>query len=249
MESQWKEKTIGFLGDSITEGIGLETEERYWNLIDKAFGCKSYSYAKNGAVFSELKDQVLAMYDECGDKIDAVVVFAGTNDYYFGRKIGEWYSEPTEEQVVVGYDADMPRYALRKHRSFNTDIETFKGSINTVLSQIRELYPTKQIILITPIHRAYANFGGDNIQYDEMYANCSGYFFDEYIAAVKEAANVWACSLIDLNAASGLFPLNDVQAERFFFNTNTDRLHPGAKGHIRIAEAIVYYMKNIPVFE
>ena len=52
----------------------------------------------------------------------------------------------------------------------------------------------------------------------------------------------------NLHAKSGLFPLNDVQAKTFFCSAETDRLHPNADGHMRIAETMAMAMKNIPVF-
>lgn len=91
---------------------------------------------------------------------------------------------------------------------------------------------------MTPIHRAFATFAPENVQYDEMYSNSIGVFFDEYVSAVKEAANVQATELIDSNAVSGFFPLFDKNAEKYFCNTKTDRLHPNFEGHKKLADII-----------
>lgn len=248
MDSVWQGKRIGFLGDSITEGIGCEKGKRYWDDLEKRIGCISHSYGVNGAVYRDLAGQADRMYKEHGEEIDAVSVFAGTNDYNGARPIGSFYTEPTEEEVVIGYDGATPRYGIRKHRALNFDTATFCGSINTVLGHLRTLYPTKPVFLLTPIHRAYANFGGDNIQYDELYANRDGIFFEEYIETVKKAANVWACPLIDLNALCGLYPINDVHAKRFFADASSDRLHPSEGGHERIAEALACALGGIACF-
>ena len=248
-DTQWKNKTIAFLGDSITEGVGITPENGFWKCLEKELGCVSISFGKSGMVFKELCTQADEMHKVCGDKLDAVVLFAGTNDYNDGVPMGNWYTEPADREVIVGYgDDNTPIYATRKRREFNTDTSTFRGSINAVMKRVKSYYPTKQIIIMTPLHRAYANFGGNNIQYDEMHTDKGGFYLDEYIAVLKEAPNVWACDIIDLHAKSGLFPLDDTQASAFFCSRETDRLHPNVKGHKRIAEAMAAAMTAIPVF-
>lgn len=248
VESQWKGKKIGFLGDSITEGVGVNKGECYWNYLEDKLGCISYSYGKNGAIFRELQSQADTMFSERGKDLDAVVIFAGTNDYNDGIPMGEWFTEPVCRQVIVGYEGEKEIYSTRKKRDFNLDTSTFKGSINTVIKRVREYYPFIQIIVMTPLHRAYANFGGNNIQYDELHTDKGGFYLDDYIKVIKEVPNVWACDIIDLHSKSGLFPLDDRQAELFFCNTETDRLHPNANGHMRIAQTMQAAMLNIPVF-
>jgi lysophospholipase L1-like esterase len=92
------------------------------------------------------------------------------------------------------------------------------------------------------LHRAYARFSCDNIQYDESYLNNVGLFIDDYVNAVKEAGSLYACEVIDLFSVSGIYPLSDVSAQAFLANTETDRLHPSAKGHERIADVIERYL-------
>ncbi len=44
-----KGKKIAFLGDSITEGVGVaDMENVYWNRIAKATGAQSYGYGISG---------------------------------------------------------------------------------------------------------------------------------------------------------------------------------------------------------
>lgn len=246
--TQWKGKRIAFLGDSITEGVGVNKGECYWNYLEEMLGCVSFSFGKSGELFRGLLPQIDTLFSQCSDDVDAIVLFAGTNDYNAGLPMGEWYTPAVDQEVIVGYEGDKPLYATRKRREFNTDISTFRGSINAVMDKIRKFYPTKQIIIMTPLHRAYANYGGSNIQYDELHTDKGGFYVDEYISVLKEAPNVWACDIIDLHSKSGLFPLNDKQAEIFFCSAATDRLHPNAKGHMRIAETMAVAMKNIPVF-
>ena len=92
-------------------------------------------------------------------------------------------------------------------------------------------------MLLTPVHRGYAMFGARNVQPDESYANERGLFIDDYVAAVKEAGNLWAAKVVDINADSGLYP-NARSQDAFIHRPDTDRLHPSTAGHERIAEAI-----------
>ena len=227
------------MGDSIT---AASNSAGYWNLLKDYAGIEPFCYGKNGYKFFGLLEQAQAVLADRGDDVDAVFLLAGTNDFRGGVPLGEWYVE-SEKRV---FDAAGGERFLR-HREFNFDEKTFKGGINSVLSFVRKHYWDKEIVLMTPIHRAFACFGADNVQYDEMHANSIGVFFDEYVNAVKQAANVWSVELIDLNCASGLFPLNDDNAKKYFCNTETDRLHPNAEGHRLLADVIAKKMININV--
>lgn len=244
---QWQDKKVCFLGDSITDGIGVTKDTVYWSLLSKELGMKAYGYGLNGSKFLALLNQAKAMLEEHKTDVDAIFVFAGTNDFYGNIPLGNWYIE-SERTVLKSFNTENGEIKeTRKFREFNFDTTTFRGSINTVLSFLKENYPDKQIVLMTPIHRAFATFGPENVQYDEMYSNSIGVFFDEYVAAVKEAANVWATELIDLNAVSGFFPLYDKNAEKYFCNTETDRLHPNFEGHIRLAKLLEKKLTSIDV--
>ena len=245
LTAHWQGKKVCFLGDSITEGVGAPNNA-YWKFLGEYTGIIPISYGKNGYKFFGLLEQAERMLAEQKNDVDAIFVFAGTNDFKGNKPLGEWYSE-TEVSLPNRHDKTLAKMITRKHREFNYDTKTFKGSINTVLSFLKKHYFDKQIILLTPIHRAYATFSEDNLQYDETYSNTLGIFFDEYVKAVKEAANIWATELIDLNSVSGLFPLNDDSAAKYFRDVNTDRLHPKAEGHEKIAKAIARKMITIDV--
>ncbi len=63
--------------------------------------------------------------------------------------------------------------------------------------------------------------------------------------AVKEAGNLWAVPVIDLNAVSGLFPMMDEGAV-YFKDKEKDRLHPNDEGHRRMAATLVYQLAALP---
>lgn len=115
----------------------------------------------------------------------------------------------------------------------------------STMSKLKQMYPNKQIVLMTPIHRAIFDPNDKNIQPDENYENMRGLFLDEYVNAVKEAGNVWAVPVIDLNSVSGLFPLCD-EGAKLFKSTEHDRLHPNDAGHERMAKTIMYQLSALP---
>ena len=123
--------------------------------------------------------------------------------------------------------------------------EYIKGRINIAMSKLKQMYPTKQIVVMTPVHRALFASGDKNIQPDEMYENARGIFFDEYVKAIKETGNVWAVPVIDLNSLSGLFPLYDAGAQ-MFNKPDSDRLHPNDAGHSRMAKTIMQQLSALP---
>lgn len=247
-DTRWEGKTVCFLGDSITDGVGVRKGERYFDLLGEKMKFRAVGYGVNGAQFGELLSQAQRMEAELGDDVDAIFLFAGTNDFYASRPLGSWYTETNDTVVTLRHEDGSPRHEeVRRLRAFCFD-NSFCGSVNRVLSYLKHRYARKQIVLMTPIHRAYATFGPQNIQYPELYANRDGIFFEEYCARVEEAAKIWSTEFIDLRQCSGLFPLYDESAAAYFSNIVTDRLHPSAEGHRRMAEVICRKMTGIPLF-
>jgi len=66
------------------------------------------------------------------------------------------------------------------------------------------------------------------------------------VEAIKEAGNLWAVPVIDLNAISGLNPTLP-EYLKFFRNAETDRLHPNSEGQLRMARAIAGQLLCYPV--
>jgi lysophospholipase L1-like esterase len=136
------------------------------------------------------------------------------------------------------------------------DNNTVRGRINIAMWKLKEAYPTKQIILLTPIHRGTALLSDWNIQPDELYANGVGEYIDAYVEVVKEAGNVWAVPVLDLNSISGLYPLAESSAKYWRRPSlekseksgkgRVDRLHPNSAGHLRMARCLAYQLLAYP---
>lgn len=249
MENYWNGKNVAFLGDSITEGVGVKIGERYFDFLGEKTGIISHGYGVNGSDFYGLLKQAKKMNEELGKNVDAIFLLAGTNDYNGSKLLGDWYDYTDEEAPAEVDDGkNIIATETRRKREFNFNSATFKGSINSVLSYLKHEYADKQIVLMTLLHRGYATFGGKNTQPCELFPNKLGLYTDDYVNAVKEAANIWATELIDLNAVSGIFPLYDESAALYLSDIDTDRLHPGKEGHARMAEVIARKMNSIALF-
>lgn len=234
-ESQWRGKRVAFLGDSITDVCHVGTEKNYWQYLSEGLGIEPFVYGLDGDTWAGIYNQAKRLREEHGDDVDAISVFCGTNDYMGGVPLGEWYTVSEEEVNTWG------KMAVKRRRHFSQDVETFRGRINRAMAYLKETFVNQQIFLVTPIHRAFATFSDENVQPEETFPNDLGLYVDSYVEAIKEAGNVWAAPVIDLNATSGLYPLFKSHV-RFFHDEKTDMLHPNAEGHYRIAKAMLYQM-------
>lgn len=242
-EHPWQGKRVAYFGDSITDPRNNASKNKYWSLLEQWLGIKPYVYGISGRQWDDIPNQAQRLLNEHGQDFDAIMIFMGTNDYNNAVPIGQWYNERME-QVEYGHGYTK-RMESRMRRIPAFDKDTYKGRINIAIDTLKSMFPTKQIVLLTPIHRAgfYAN--DKNWQCTEDYVNRCGEYLDAYVEAVKEAANAWAVPVIDLNATCGLFPMEDSQAQ-YFYKADTDRLHPNDSGHQRMARTLFYQLLTLP---
>ncbi len=239
----WMQKRVAYFGDSITDPRNDGSKLKYWNFLQDWLGITPYVYAVSGRQWNDIPRQADKLQAEHGDSVDAILIFIGTNDYNNGIPIGEWYDVKSEE---VMYGHGQPKQLVNRQRRYmNMDAATYRGRINIALDKVKRMYPTKQIVLLTPIHRAQFYRNEKNWQITEDYTNQCGIYLEEYIQAVKDAGNIWAVPVIDLNSISGLYPMIDEHAQ-YFKDAATDRLHPNDKGHERIARTLYCQLAALP---
>jgi len=241
----WKGKRVAYFGDSITDPRNNGSKKKYWGFLEDWLGITPYVYGVSGRQWNDIPRQAQKLQEEHGDSVDAILIFIGTNDYNAGVPIGEWFEEK-EEQVMAGIHE--PKHLVdRRHRYPVMSDSTYRGRINQALDCVKRMYPQKQIVLMTPIHRAEFYANEKNWQPREDYTNKCGEYIDAYVQSVKEAGNLWAVPVIDLNALCGLYPLMDEMAQ-YFKSAENDRLHPNDEGHRRMALTIMQQLLVLPVF-
>lgn len=234
----WAGRKVAYLGDSITDPNVKKSGVNYWAYLHEWLGITPYVYGVSGHQWHQILGQEERLRKDHGEDFDAIMIFVGTNDYNAGVPIGEWFEE---ESVVVNADGRMVE-RIRRKPIFDRD--TYRGRINCTLDSLKRMYPAKQIVLLTPIHRAYARFGDRNVQPDESHQNSCGEYVDAYVESVKEASAIWSVPVIDIYSLSGLFPMHKEQG--IYFPGADDMLHPNAEGHRRLAMCLYYQLLALP---
>ena len=238
----WQGKRVAYLGDSITDPRNSGSKKKFWGFLQDWLQIIPYVYGVSGRQWNDIPRQTDQLKKEHGQDVDAIIIFMGTNDYNNGVPIGQWWDERVTE---VEYGHGQPKtMVIRRQRTPSMDVTTFKGRINIAMDSLKRTFPTKQIVLLTPIHRSDFHANEKNWQCDESYTNQCGEYLDAYIEAVKEAGNVWAVPVIDWNATSGLFPL--LKEHSVYFKSETDLLHPNDAGHERMARTLMYQLLALP---
>ena len=238
--SQWAGKKAAYLGDSMTDpNTSNYTTCWYWQYLKELLDLDYVVFARSGYQWNGILQMAQRLYDELGDSVDAVFIWAGTNDYNNSIPIGKFFTETMQATIHNGTNV------IRKHRTPVFSDSTFCGRINKVMDFLKNKYPDKQIVIFTPIHRGYATFGSTNVQPGEDFANGQGLYLESYIDALKRAGEIWSVPIIDLFSLSGLYPLSDNHTQ-YIVNAERDRLHPNALGHYRIAKTLQYQLLTLP---
>lgn len=214
-----KDKTINFLGDSITEGWGTTPGTIYHEILAKECGLKAANnFGVGGTRIARQQDpsdcpEYAEYFQLRAEKMpaeaDAVVVFGGTNDYGHG-------------------DAPLGEFADRTP-------DTFYGALHSLYTFLINKYHGKPIVIMTPLHRNGEDCPtGDNKP--EPVAPLS-----VYVDIIKEVAQYYSLPVCDMFSISGLQPCLDVIRENYV----PDGLHPNAAGHKIIADRLAGFLSAL----
>ncbi|MBQ9563227.1 MAG: SGNH/GDSL hydrolase family protein [Lachnospiraceae bacterium] len=214
-----KGKKIAFLGDSITEGHGVEDlENLYWKQIGRWSGAECFGYGIGGTRLAPQRvpmnekwdQQFITRVDDMIPDADIVVVFGGTNDFGHG---------------------DAPFGEL-----YDNDPETFCGAVHELLTKLITRYPDAQLVVMTPLHRLEEN---DLVCQEFNFRRVAD--LETYVDAIIEIAAYYAVPVLDLYRVSGLQPIVPVLQERYM----PDGLHPNDAGQRKIAEKLYGFLMSL----
>lgn len=207
-----KGKKIAFLGDSITQGVGVSCEENtFWNMLGRRTGAEVYGYGISGTRIADQQnpdpevasDRYFASrVNEMIPDADIVVVFGGTNDYGHG---------------------DAPLGCMTDRRD-----DTFYGACHLLIQRLINRYPEAQLVFMTPLHRL------EEERVDEACTVNSRRNLKRYVEIIREVAEFYGVVLVDLFATCQIQPGVPVSKEKYM----PDGLHPNDAGHQLIANRL-----------
>ncbi|MBQ7347173.1 MAG: SGNH/GDSL hydrolase family protein [Clostridia bacterium] len=182
-----KNKKINFLGDSITEGVGVSAPEfKYVEVFKRKFepavvrnyGISGTRIARQYTPYPNPRFDLdfCSRVAEMDEDADIVVVFGGTNDFGHG-------------DAPFGAPEDRTK-------------DTFYGACHELMTSLIERFPTATIVFMTPLHRAV-----------EEQPNKQP--LSAYVHAIREVAEIYAIPVLDLYATSGIQPQLAVHREAY----------------------------------
>ncbi|MBQ9760192.1 MAG: SGNH/GDSL hydrolase family protein [Clostridia bacterium] len=216
-------KIIDFLGDSITEGVGVT--DRANNRFDKRIerDCKikaTYNYGIGG---TRIAHQIKASSEKprwdlcfCGraydlnKNADIIVVFGGTNDYGHG---------------------DAPFGTLE-----DTTPETYCGAVYWLMNFLKTSYPNAQTVFMTPAHRKGDYKASSN---SKKAPDCKPLV--EYVNAMVAQGEKLGIPVLNLFEKLGIDPNNEEERNAY----TIDGLHFNDAGHEFLANALIKFLKEL----
>ncbi len=221
-----KGKKINFLGDSITEGSGVEDikANRYDNVLKKTAKLKAvYNFGIGGTRLAhQTKPSEKPRHDLCfcgraynvNPKADITVVYGGVNDYLHGNApIGEWG------------DATPA---------------TFYGAVRFIMTLLKERYPRQRIVFVTP---ARCNYGGMDMNYPSTDPRkiADALPLIEYVNIIKRTAEDFDIPVLDLYNTLPIDPYNDEEKTKY----TKDGLHFNDAGHRILAAHLKSFLEAL----
>lgn len=210
---------VNFLGDSITEGVGVSNaaENRYDNVLKREYGLKANNnYGIGGTRLAhQEKPSDIPRYDLCfcgraytmDAAADMVVVYGGVNDYIHG----DAYFGTMEDRTPA----------------------TYCGAVYFLMKTLKTLYPGKPIVFMTPAHCHFKGVS-DGIASQRPIKKPDARPLSAYVEVIKERGKELDVPVLDLFEKLGIDPNNDEEKARY----TVDGLHFNDAGQVILARTL-----------
>lgn len=217
IKSYFNGKKMVVIGDSITQGYTLNTNERRWaEQVASMFNMSLVNYGIGGSEIAQFKvddntyNPMCIRYAEMDDA-DLIIVAGGTNDW-------------NHTHTTLGEFGD-------------TSINTFYGALDTICKGLLSKYVGKNIMFITPIKRWHALAEGA-----EYYnPNSMGYILEQFVNAIKKVCGFYGIPVLDMFNECTLNPIVSSISEAYI----PDGTHPNYEGHKIMARQIAGFISKI----
>ncbi len=219
-------KIIDFLGDSITEGVGVTDIEncRYDNVLRREYHLKAtYNYGIGGSRLAhQNKPSAKPRHDLCfcgraydtNKNADIIVVYGGVNDYFHG----DAYIGSPEDKTPV----------------------TFWGGVNFLMSFLKERFAGKTIVFMTPARACLHGHTDEKKSPDDRKKEDAMPLL-HYVNIIKEAGEKHGIPVLDLYHNLPINPNIPEHSEKY----TVDGLHFNDAGHAIIAKTLGDYLTSL----
>lgn len=155
--------------------------------------------------------------------VDFISIFLGTND---------WGNQIASNQKQLGVFGD-------------TGTTTISGCINTTITGLIDIFPLIPLVIFTPLPRGN-NWGLNGAD------NAYGYNLKDLVDLLHQYATHYSLPILDLYAASTLYPWNATANEYYFkppegstYPPVGDGLHPNDEGHKALACRMRVFLESV----
>ena len=221
-----KNKIACFLGDSITEGVGVTdvANNRYDNVLKQMYQLKEvFNYGIGGTRFAHQSvPSEKPRHDLCfcgrlfdlNPAADIIVVYGGINDYIHG-------------DAYIGSMED-------------TTPATFCGAVDFLMRTSRELYPNATVVFMTPAHCYYKEVRDTQVSNRAM-KKPDAMPVAGYISIIEEKARKYQIPVLNLYNELGIDPNIPEDKEKY----TVDGLHFNDAGHRIIATRLGDFLSKL----
>lgn len=221
-----KGKSIDFLGDSMTEGVGVadQANNRYDNVLKRICGLKVvYNYGISGTRFAhQSTPSAKPRHDLCfcgrvydlNKDADIIVVYGGVNDYIHG-------------------DAPIGKFG-------DTTPATFYGAVRFLMEVLRTEFAGKSVVFMSPARLCFGGMTGAEPS-DRPQKRADALPLLGYIEIIKKTAALYNIPVLDLYEKLGIDPTNAEEKEKY----TVDGLHFNDAGHRILAECLREFLEAL----